>query len=495
MFVMKKGKGFIFLIIIGMILFSGCTGEPKIKNEIEQKFSEFKILYNEKQSQGYNVTEAEGFIRKARQSYDKKDYTIANELLDKAIDALVNAQKIPAFPGGDSEDPRKKLSMIKVASQYRRVTDGIGTGRSVDDVIEIFKATQTEFIYQGWMRQEPCPETCSDLPKNDQEICEFTGYSYEYLREATSAIKAEMPDIIFGGGILAEFLNPESWNPQTGETFGRDETWEMALDPSKWGIQKSRTEVQTEWAKSRGWVKQGQQYNPKEEMYYYFPDISNPDFQELFLSYAKKQIDSGVDSIWIDMLYVQPEILKRMTGDINHPAVKESYEAANHIIDEIHEYGYLSGRYIYVISWAQPIIFEAPYEEPDLDAFMISISPNEIRNLKMDANKWNLVKDKRTRFDDVPIFVRIDYGNVGSPLSVFSQELTMGSASQFLRIADEFFQKNEIILIYPIHGGNMAGLKGEGEILSYGKYDWYDSLAPEFQTYDTIVELAQNKSV
>jgi len=29
--------------------------------------------------------------------------------------------------------------------------------------------------------------------------------------------------------------------------------------------------------------------------------------------------------------------------------------------------------------------------------------------------------------------------------------------------------------------------------LSYGKFNWYDSLAPEFQTYETIKDLAQNK--
>ena len=30
---------------------------------------------------------------------------------------------------------------------------------------------------------------------------------------------------------------------------------------------------------------------------------------------------------------------------------------------------------------------------------------------------------------------------------------------------------------------------------SYGRYNWYDSLAPEFETYDAIKELAQKKKV
>ena len=34
----------------------------------------------------------------------------------------------------------------------------------------------------------------------------------------------------------------------------------------------------------------------------------------------------------------------------------------------------------------------------------------------------------------------------------------------------------------------------DAKILSYGKSRCYDSLAPEFQTYETMVELAKNKS-
>ncbi|MCK4225262.1 hypothetical protein KAX29_00020 [candidate division WOR-3 bacterium] len=345
------------------------------------------------------------------------------------------------------------------------------------------------------MVQAPCPETCSELPPDKQKKCEQEGYSFEYLKDATSQIKKEMPTVILCGGVLAEFLYPESRNPLTGKTFGRDETWNMALNPSKWGIKMSRVESQTQWAISRGWIEVGEPYDPKEDMPFYFPDMTNPKFQELFLSGIKKQIDCGVDAIWIDMLYVQPELLKRITGDINHPTVKESYEAASDIIDEIHQYGLSKGRYIYVISWAQPIMLEASYPRPDLDALMTTVGNKEIRAMEMDEKKWNVGLERiREKFGDIPIFARIDYGSEGSPLSVFSQELTTEQESQFLRVADEFFQQKGIIFIYPIHGGNMAGLKTKSKILSYGKYDWYDSLAPEFQTYDTIKELAQNKS-
>lgn len=493
----KKRKLLIFLLIVGMILISGCIRTPD-KNELMQKFSEFKMKSNETQSQGYNVTEADEFIKKARQAFDKSDYKIANDFLDKAFGALEKAQKIQSRQASvdstrlNKEEARKRLSAIKVASQYRRVTDGV---RSLDDVIDILKTTHTDFVYQGWMRQNPCPERCSDLSPDKREACEQQGYSYEYLRNATIKIKMEIPDIIFGGGFLAEFLSPDSWNESTGEAYGRDRIWGMALDPNKWGISKSKDEFQTEWAIQRGWAKQGQSYNPKEEMYYYYPDLTNPGFKELMLGWAKKQIDSGVDALWIDMLYVQPDLLNKMTGDVNHTAVKESYEAASDIIDEIHKYGISKGKNVFVISWAMPIMLEVPYPEPDLDALMLTVGSGEIRAMKLNENKWDTAIQKvREKFGDVPIFARIDYGNTGSPLSVFSQLLTKDQANQFLRIADEFFQQKGIIFIYPVHGGNMGGLKTSSKILSFGNIDWYDSLAPEFQTFNTIEELSIKKS-
>lgn len=381
---------------------------------------------------------------------------------------------------------QKDISQVKVASQYRYVTDGMND-RTMDDIVKLLKETRTEFIFQGWNRQNPCPEK-STPPQ---------GYSYENLRNAISKIKMEIPDVIISGGFLAEFLHPNSWNELTGETFTTDQTWELATDPGKWGIPKSKVEFQTEMAIHFGWTEQGQPYNPKEQMNYYFPDITNPDVKELFLSWAKKQIDSGVDAIWIDGLYGQAELFWEITGDINHPAVKESFEASSDIIDEIHKYEFIAGKDVYVISWVRPLMFEAPFYNtpPDFDGVMITIGNQEIRGMKMDEKKWDSYKTKvKEIFNDVLIFARIDYGNVESPLAVFSQELTKEQANQFLRIADGFLQQKGIIFIYPIHGGNMGKIGQPGNILSYGKYDWYDALAPEFNTYQTIKELAQSKT-
>ncbi|RLF88642.1 hypothetical protein DRN46_06770, partial [Thermococci archaeon] len=72
-------------------------------------------------------------------------------------------------------------------------------------------------------------------------------------------------------------------------------------------------------------------------------------------------------------------------------------------------------------------------------------------------------------------------------------ELSKDEAKEFLRKADEFFSRRGIIFIYPLHGGDMG--RESVKKLSYGKFNWHDSLAPEFETYETIRELANRKKL
>ena len=156
--------------------------------------------------------------------------------------------------GGSGNGGRGDLPNIKVAVQYRYVTDGGVMNRSVDDVIEIFKDLGVDFVFQGWMTQKPCPDRCSDLPPREAEKCKLLGRSYEHLRMAISNIKKELPSIIFCGGTQAEFLYPE----EAGESKillepgDRDRAWEMALDPRKWGIDVSKRDFQCYWARRWG---------------------------------------------------------------------------------------------------------------------------------------------------------------------------------------------------------------------------------------------------
>lgn len=50
----------------------------------------------------------------------------------------------------------------------------------------------------------------------------------------------------------------------------------------------------------------------------------------------------------------------------------------------------------------------------------------------------------KQKWGSVPILARLDYGFDGSPLGVFSQELTPEQTRQFLRTADAFFQGDRL---------------------------------------------------
>lgn len=486
------------LITIGILVFAalsiGWQDQTQNKPALRERFQEFKQELEEKKAQGYNVSEAENLLRQAREARQKGDREKAKRLLKEAFEALERAKPIAVseetavsiMPEAVKEEARRKLSHVKVASVYETVSDsavvekitGGKTKRSTDDVVRFFKETKTDFIFRGFWRWNPCPDS-PNMTSNRKHI--LRGYTYEQLEQAISKIKKETPGVIFCSGIPSYVVFHRERNPITGETFDKADVWEMALDPRKWGIDVSKEDFQK---KMEGittvTVNDG-----------YYPDITNPDFQELLLSWAKKQIDVGADAIWVDLLFTQAaRLYGGVTGDIYHPAVKESYEAASKIVDEIHKYGESKGKYIYVGTWAYTQV-QFPYPAPNLDFVTESVSSDEISQKKLDENKWNdRVNKIRERYGNIPIFVFIDWGWDTAPLAKFSQELNKEEQRQMLRKMDEFFQTKGVIFVYPIHGGWMGKSATK---LSFGKWRSYDSLAPEFETYETIKELAQSK--
>lgn len=394
------------------------------------------------------------------------------------------------------------LTEIKVASIYERVTDGMYyINRSIDDVINILKETKTEFIFRAWWRWSPCPESQNvtlppEYPSNYVEEATKRGFTYEHLEDAVDEIKKEIPDTIFCGAIPAQRITRLVWNPITSEYFDTEKTWEMALDPSKWSINMTKEEFQYEFAKTHFWIDSDSELENYDyrDVSAYFPDITNEGFRELFLSWAIKQVDCGVDAIWIDMFFTQAIMLEKLTNDTYHPAVRESHEAACTIIDEIHEYGNSVGKCIYVGTWSTCAAFPFSSPLPALDFVTASPSSLEVYEREIDEEKWaEKLRIVGEKFGDIPFFAFIDWAaTTYCPLGVFSQYLSREEQREFLKIADIFFAEKDINFIYPVHGGSM-GI--DSEIRSYGEWNVYDSLAPEFQTYETIKELAENKSM
>ncbi|RLF50959.1 MAG: hypothetical protein DRN19_03615 [Thermoplasmata archaeon] len=376
-----------------------------------------------------------------------------------------------AFQSDEHICEKNALEDVKVASLYERISPDSRINRTIDDIVRILNETRTEFIFRAWWRWYPCPENVTDPAFPDEYLGSVAevGYTYEHLRKASAEIRKNNPNIIICGAVPAQFLFKKEWNPITREILDENATGAMRLDPSKWGIDK---ELPPNY---RG-----------------FPDITNPDFRELLLSWAKKQIDCGVDAIWIDMLFKQAKILEGLTGDVYHQAVKESYEAACKVVDEIHEYGNQKGKHIYVGTWAYtPLTF--PYPPPKLDFVTASPRVREIKERKLNDTKWEfIINITKEKLGDIPIIAFIDWADTtNTPLGTFSQKLSKEEQREFLKYADGYFRKRTIIFAYPVHGGFMGK---DAKILSFGKLRAYDSLAPEFDTYETIAELAKNRA-
>ncbi|MDD5596101.1 MAG: hypothetical protein PHY94_07675 [Candidatus Omnitrophica bacterium] len=418
-------------------------------------------------------------------------------------------------------EAQKRLSQVKVASLYENITDGVPIGRSIDETIGILKETKTDLIFRGFWKWTPVVDSPDNIPaqlfelagdknitpKQLSDTFRRNGHYYQELKRWISAIKKEIPEIIFIGAIPAQTLSRIEVNPITGRVYTTGETWQMALDPAKWGIERNGKPVTKE--QFQKWFYGIHPFGGKVEGGYdwhkvqaYFPDITNPKFQELLLSWAKKQIDCGADGIWIDMLYQQATRLAQITGDMYHPSVRESVAAASKIVDEIHKYGKSRGKYIYVGTWDGPFVAtelftgkEFPYSGEDLDFITASPLNKEILEKKINELRWTKETAIIKRiYGEIPVFSFIDWAFDESQTVIFSQKLSKEEQREVLNTFDESFAKMGINFIYPVHGGYM----GRGEIstnLAWGKYRIYDALAPEFQTYNTIKELANRKAV
>ncbi len=303
---------------------------------------------------------------------------------------------------------------------------------------------------------------------------------------------------MFTGAIAAQRINRIEYAPMSGKVINADDVWNMSLDPAKWNVAMNgksvtREEFQAWFAGFHQWTKEGGSYD-KNKVEAYYPDITNPDFQELFLSFAKKQIDYGVDAIWIDGLHGQSALFYFITKDANHIAVKAADVAAAKIVDEIHKYGLSKGKYVYVGSWIGLFPVDGlPDPAPKLDFLTISPTEKEIETKKLDKNRWDKeIANAKKTYGNAPIFAFIDWSFDTSPLVSFSQKFTTNEQKELLKSFDGSFGKMGVNFVYPIHGGYM----GNGEItkkLSFGNSRIYDSLAPEFGVYETIKELAGNK--
>ncbi len=411
------------------------------------------------------------------------------------------------------------LRSVRVPVLYESVADlpAIG-GRTPEEIARILKELRADMVFRCFFKWAPFPNSPEHidpaflriLPNPGLTVKQLakqvrrSGRYYEHLEESIAIIKQQAPGLLFVGGIPSQTLARVEFNPMAGQVIPQQKTWQMALDPSKWDIRREgkpvdRLAFQSWWygVHPYGGIPKGAAYDSRRARAY-FPDLTNPEFQTLMLSWAKREIRAGCDAIWIDMLFTQAGLMARVARNPNHPAVAAAVKAARRIVDEIHRYGTSLGHPVLVGAWAGPFVQAPlktgrafPHRAPALDFVTISPKAEEIAARKLDAERWRKnLRLIRESYGDVPVFAFIDWAFDRSPLVTFTQQLTPQEQRTFLRTLDETLRSWGVHFVYPLHGGFIGHDPDTTKRLSFGRYRFYDALAPEFSAYETIRQMA-----
>ncbi|HDM89343.1 MAG TPA: hypothetical protein ENG65_05060 [Candidatus Bathyarchaeota archaeon] len=358
-----------------------------------------------------------------------------------------------------------KLSDVKVAILYGVVIDKM---RSIDDINTILKELGADLLFLGYFRWR------------GMAMVERQTNVYGLLKKYIQKIKEENPNLIFVGGLAAQELNRIEYDPYNKRMIPEEEVWQIALNPQKYGFNMTGIEFHKNY------------WRVPEDENYIFPDILNPKFQDLILSFAKAQIDAGVDALWLDGLFWQAEVFYKLAGGREHKAIEEALKAAQKIVLKIKDYAESKGRKIWVGSDAQ---IDLPYSMPKLDFVTVSPTVSEIREKRLDEDRWtSMISKIKEKYGEIPVFALIEWSYPAAPfardipLGVFSQQLNREEQRELIRRLDEFYKEKGIIFIYPVHGGFIGR---DASKLAFSKYYKYDALAPEFQTYEQIKELVK----
>ena len=384
---------------------------------------------------------------------------------------------------------------------YQRLNDAVNlegdAQRSVEEAAQILKELNADFVMQGITRQEPCVDTCSrwDSATTKRWECEHMQYAYDLMADAVDTVKSETGAQI-GGAALIQFFWAEQWDSEIefNKWLTRDDTWELALDPSSFGLPVSKEEFQKWfWKQFKG----VDITDPKNEMDFYLFDPTLSDVQNIFADLLEAQLNCGVDAFWWDMLLLPVSALLHYGVPVEHTAIQEIYEGCKEIAS-------FTKKKVTHIMWSYWELEHdyglfSKYGAPPVDICLTSIGVNEISSLSMDRTRWDTIQRiVHDIYGDVTHFARIDFGSGRTGLYVLAEELSVEEANEFLTIAEDFFQQRGVLLILPVHGGNPCDplqiSQGLCPKLAYGKYNWYDSLAPEFDTYDTIKSIALGRT-
>ncbi len=392
------------------------------------------------------------------------------------------------------------MENIKVSILYTNLNDHIPENRTLEDAIKIVADLNPDFIWMMYEKGIKCPAESENtayeqayealisvgvsdtkakrIASEYAEKVKRYGYYFENWERQTVELKKVLPNIIVCSAIFTQGIPYWGWNFETLKPYTADEIKSMALDLSDYGLSDWNFEkTQKFFQKFTGFKA-------------YFPDYCNEEYQNWLLSCVKRMKDCSADAVWLDMFFSQSTLTYRyIVKDFKHPAVRKPFEACCQIIEEIKQkFNMLVG------SWAGSYVLlhlgadKYGYPIPDFDFITENPDPKEVISMKFDEKKWNTIFTSIRKYNpNCIILITPDWGPWDNTmLAVFSQKLTPEQQRAFLRIWNEFALKNNAVPCFPVHGGSLGP---HAKKLAWGKYNKYDALAPEFNTYEIIKEL------
>jgi hypothetical protein len=374
----------------------------------------------------------------------------------------------------------------------------------LEGAIDVIEDLNPDMIwYSHWITGFPMPKNpehayqitkkcgfSNEIAKKFKEWVEKEHYSLEDVELQRKSV--ERKGILYCPTILGypNFRIDFNFDPLTFECYSKEDISKMLLNFGKWGIINPKTGKLYTLEETQKFLRElGEKKGAWVPENWGVYDLSNEKVIEYHVNKAIALRNVGVKCVWYDLFFQMPaKLSKALHLGYKHPMIKDLYNGACEIIDRAKAQGLIVG------TWINAFYF--PYERvPNVDYVTASPTVEEILDLKPDYSRWykfaELIKQKRP---GIPLIIMFDFSQSDElPLAVFSQKLNSEQQSQFLRELDKLAKKLEkdtgikVLVAYPVHG---PGIGAHAQKLAWGKYELYDALAPEFDTYETIKELA-----
>lgn len=377
------------------------------------------------------------------------------------------------------------------------------TPRTTEETVQIVADTGAELILRSATRWD-----------NDS----FHGTYGDILRNNISAIKSRFPDTKIIGNVYWQVIGRGERDDITGKIWTDQEVYNlMVFNPQKYGID-SITKCQYNcYDYSCECLGPGE----VQGRYRYIPDMSVPEVQTLFIHQVQRMLELGCDGVWIDWTIFNAYFVRQMGG--SESTIQYFVDSVLYTIEEIRKLRTKDGKIPMISSWIIPsndikYYRNSPYWHDNFYDFVTIGAPyvDEIKEIKEKQNYDEMINNVKDHHNGVPIIAYIDWWWYNHPMWYFSQwhpgytDTTTDCCHQdnfikrhnfqisVLRYFTEFFKSKGIIWAYPIHCPSCSTDTCPGKITpdsgmcctkAFGIGNYYDALAPEFQTYSEIVRL------